>query len=74
MAKGKVKIRFDPEADILYMLVKEGPIKDTIEVAEDFFVEISEDGSVAGVEVWRAKEHILGNLAEHIKAIIQTAT
>lgn len=74
MAKGKVKIRFDPEADILYMLVKEGPIKDTIEVAEDFFIEISEDGSVAGVEVWRAKENILGNLAEHIKAIIQTAT
>jgi uncharacterized protein YuzE len=74
MAEGKVKVRFDPEADILYMLVKEGSIKDTIEAAEDFFIEISEDGSVAGVEVWRAREHILGNLAEHIKAIIQTAT
>ncbi len=73
MAEGKVKIRFDPEADIIYMLVREGPIKDTIEAAEDFFVEIAEDGSVAGVEIWRAKEHILGNLAEHIKTIIKRA-
>lgn len=74
MAEGKVKIRFDHEADILYILVKEGPVKDTIEAAEDFFIEIAEDGSVAGVEMWRAKEHILGNLAEHIKAMIKTAT
>jgi len=74
MAEGKVKIRFDPKSDILYMLVKEGPIKDTMEAAEDFFIEVAEDGSVAGVEVWRAREHILGNLAEHIKAMIKTAT
>ena len=74
MAEGKVKIRFDPKADILYMLIKEGPIKDTIEAAEDLFIEISEDGSIAGIEVWRAKENILKNLTKHIKTIIQPAT
>jgi len=74
MDQSKVRVRFDPEADILYMLVKEGPVKDTVEAAEDFFVEVAEDGSVAGVEVWRAKEHVLGRLAEHVKAMIQTAT
>jgi uncharacterized protein YuzE len=73
MAKGEMKVRFDPEADILYILIKEGPLKDTIEIADDLFVEISEDGSIAGLEVWRAREHVLKNLAKHIKAMIQTA-
>jgi hypothetical protein len=39
-------------SDILYMLVKEGPVKDTIEAAEDFFIEVAEEGSVASVEVY----------------------
>jgi len=73
VAEGKVKVRFDPEADILYILVKEGPVKDTEEVAEDIFVEHAEDGSIAGIEVWRARELILRNLAEHMKAMIKIA-
>jgi len=73
VAEGKVKVRFDPEADILYILVKEGPVKDTVEVAEDIFVEHAEDGSIAGIEVWRARELILRNLAEHMKAMIKIA-
>lgn len=56
------------------MLVKEGPVKDTIEAAEDLFIEISEDGKIAGIEIWRAKENILKNLTKHIKTIIQPAT
>ncbi|RZN59340.1 MAG: hypothetical protein DSO07_12060, partial [Thermoproteota archaeon] len=53
--------------DILYILIKEGPLKDTVEIADDLFVEISEDGSIAGLEVWRAREHLLKNLVEHKK-------
>ncbi|GEM_PF-3863172 len=30
-------------------IIKEGPLKDTLEIAEDLFVEISEDGSIAGL-------------------------
>jgi uncharacterized protein YuzE len=67
MVKGEMKVRFDPEADILYILIKEGPLKDTVEIADDLFVEISEDGSIAGLEVWRAREHLLKNLVEHKK-------
>ena len=73
MAEGKVKVRFDPEADILYILVKEGPVRDTVEVAEDIFIEHAEDGSIAGIEVWRARELILRNLAEHVKAMMKIA-
>jgi len=73
VAEGKVKVRFDPEADILYILVKEGPVRDTIEVAEDIFIEHAEDGSIAGIEVWRARELILRNLAEHVKTMMKIA-
>jgi uncharacterized protein YuzE len=67
MVKGEMKVRFDPEADILYILIKEGPLKDTVEIADDLFVEVSEDGSIAGLEVRRAREHLLKNLVEHKK-------
>ena len=65
MDKGEMKVRFDPEADILYILIKEGPLKDTVEIAED--------GSIAGLEVWRARENVLKSLLEHIKVMIQEA-
>ncbi|MCC6029304.1 MAG: DUF2283 domain-containing protein [Candidatus Korarchaeum sp.] len=68
-----MKVRFDPEADILYILIKEGPLKDTVEIAEDLFIEIAEDGSIAGLEVWRARENVLKSLLEHIKVMIQEA-
>jgi uncharacterized protein YuzE len=73
MDKGEMKVRFDPEADILYILIKEGPLKDTVEIAEDLFIEIAEDGSIAGLEVWRARENVLKSLLEHIKVMIQEA-
>jgi len=34
-----MRVRYDPEVDILYIFVKEGSIKDTIEVSDDLFVE-----------------------------------
>jgi len=73
MDKGEMKVRFDPEADILYILIEDGPLKDTVEIAEDLFIEIAEDGSIAGLEVWRARENVLKSLLEHIKVMIQEA-
>ena len=48
-----MKVRYDPEADILYILVKEGEIKDTEEIDEDLFVEYDENGSIVGIEIWQ---------------------
>ena len=39
---------FISEADILYIFVKEGSIKDTIEVSDDLFVEYDENNRIAG--------------------------
>ena len=47
-----MKVRYDPEADILYILVKEGKVKDTEEIDKDLFVEYDENGNIAGIEIW----------------------
>ncbi len=49
MDKNKVKVRYDSEADILYLLIKEGEIKDTDEIAENIFIELNESNEIAGI-------------------------
>ena len=66
MAKSKPKVRFDQDADILYIKVKGGSIKDTVDVAGDVFVEFDDKGNIAGIEVWRARELLLNPLAKQI--------
>ena len=38
------RVYYDPEANILYMLLREGPVEDTVEAVEDVFVELDEKG------------------------------
>ena len=65
------KVRYDREADIFYILVKEDPVADTVEVAEDVFVELAEDGSIAGIKVWRASKLVLKPVAEEILRVLR---
>jgi len=74
MAKSKAKVRYDQDADILYIKVKAGSIKDTIDVAEDVFVELDDKGKIAGIEVWRARELLLNPLAKHISKQVKLAS
>ncbi|MEW6002780.1 MAG: DUF2283 domain-containing protein [Nitrospirota bacterium] len=66
MGKNQIKVRYDHEADILYILVKEGGIKDTVEIGEDLFMEVDEKGRIAGLEVWRARSNIFSELLKYI--------
>ena len=59
-------VHYDPEADILYILLREGPVEDTVEVAEDVFVELDEKGEVIGIEIWRASKNVLEPLTQVI--------
>jgi uncharacterized protein YuzE len=53
-----MKVNYDPEADILYIIIREGPIKDTVEVEDEILIEIAEDESIVGIEIWKAsKKH-----------------
>ena len=74
MAKNKAKVRYDQDADILYIKVKGGSIKDTVDVAEDIFVEFDDRGNIAGIEVWRARELLLNPIAKHISKQVKLAS
>lgn len=65
-----MKVRYDPEADILYILVKEGRVEDTVEIAEDIFIEYGEDNEVMGIEIWQARSNIIPPLADYLKEVI----
>ncbi|WP_456469229.1 DUF2283 domain-containing protein [Archaeoglobus sp.] len=62
-----MKVRYDPEADILYILVKEGKVKDTEEVDEDLFVEVGENGEIMGIEIWQAGKHIVSEILKVVE-------
>ncbi len=69
MDKDKVKVRYDPEADILYLLIREGEIKDTVEIAEGIFVEFDENEKIAGIEIWNARKTIFGELIKYLDRV-----
>ena len=67
-----MKIRYDLEADILYILIEEGSIKDTVEISDDLFVEYDEDGNIVGIEAWQARKNILKELMRYVENAIKT--
>ena len=60
------KVHYDPEADILYIVTKEGPVDDTLPADDDVYVELDENGNIVGIEIWRASTNIVENLAKAI--------
>jgi len=65
-----VRVSYDPEADILYIVIREGPVKDTVEAEDDVFIEIAEDGNVAGIEIWNASKNVLEPIVKVLSARI----
>lgn len=61
-----MKVRYDPEEDILYIIVKEGQIFDSREVAEDVRLEFNKDGEVAGIEITNASRNVARAIAKEI--------
>jgi uncharacterized protein YuzE len=64
-----MRVRYDPEADILYIFIKEGSIKDTIEVSDDLFVEYDESNHIAGIELWQARKNLLPELMSYVEHV-----
>lgn len=62
-----MKVRYDSEADILYILLREGKIKDTVEVGEDVFVEYGENDEIIGIEIWQARKSIFPSIIGYIE-------
>jgi uncharacterized protein YuzE len=67
-------VHYDPKVDILYIVLKEGPVEDTIEANEDVFIELGRNGEIIGIEIWRASKNIVEPiskvLASRVKELI----
>ena len=62
-----MKVRYDPEADILYIFVKEGKVKDVEEVSDDLFIEFGENGEIIGIEIWQAGKHVVSEILKVVE-------
>jgi len=69
MGKNKIEVRYDKDGDNLYILSAEGPVKDTVEIGEDVFVEIGENDKIIGIEIWQARKHIFPELIKYIDEV-----
>lgn len=66
MGENQMKVRYDQDSDILYLLIKEGDIEDTIEVSEDLFVEYDEKRDIVGIELWRVRRNLFGEVLKYL--------
>ena len=68
-----LKISYDPEEDILYIVVKEGSIFDSREIDDDIKLEYDKKGDVAGLEIMNARKNIAQIFAREIAREIGTS-
>ena len=61
-----MKVHYDPKVDILYMVIREGPIHDSRELDEDVRLEYDKKGEIVGIEVVNARRNVARVLAEGI--------
>ena len=66
-----MRVNYDPEADILYIIIREGPVKDTVEAGDEIFIEVTKDERIAGIEVWNASKNILEPIAKELSEKIR---
>ena len=66
-----MKSRYDAESDILYLLIREGNIKDTVEVSEDMFIEYDENDEPVGIELWRARRNVFGEVLKYMNKLTE---
>jgi len=66
-----MKVRYDSDSDILYLLIKGGFIEDTVEVSEDLFVEYDEKRDIVGIELWRVRRNLFGEVLKYLNKITE---
>jgi len=61
-----MRVTYDPEADILYIFLKEGEVYDSREENEDIRLEYDKKGQLIGIEIMNAKTNIITIIAKEI--------
>ena len=53
-----MKIDYDPQADAIYVQLKEGEVADTLDVSKYIFVDVDEKGIPLGIEILFVSRHL----------------
>ena len=64
-----MKVRYDPVGDVLYMEVAPAKAAETVELDGDLLIDYDEEGNIVGIEIWRAREVLLGEMLKRIKEL-----
>jgi uncharacterized protein YuzE len=51
-----MKIEYDPEADALYIQIRQAPPSDNIDIEEGVTVDVDDQGHIVGVEILDASQ------------------
>jgi len=64
-----MKVRYDPESDIMYLGFKNSEVENVIDVDDDVYAEYDEKGELVGIEIHRVKDLILPELLKRIQKV-----
>ena len=62
-------ITYDPEADALYVSLRDAPAEDAVEIEEGVTVDLDTDGHIIGLEVLDARERIGGDPLDNVSLV-----
>ncbi len=68
-----LKVHYDPDVDILYLIIRAGRIVDSKELDDDVRVEYDSKGSIMGIEVANARRNLARPLSAYIAKQLKTA-
>ena len=63
-----MKVRYDADADILYISIREEDVEDMDELGEDIFVEYNKNDEIIGIEIWQARKHVIPEILKFVEA------
>jgi uncharacterized protein YuzE len=62
-----VRVRFDQQADALYVRLDESPIAESEEVRPGVVLDLDEQGEVVGIEILRVGRRLPGARLNHLE-------
>lgn len=62
-----MKVEYDPEADILYIRIRDDAIRDTVDLNEDIWADLNEKGEIVGIEIWQARKHVISEILKFLE-------
>ena len=62
-----MRVEYDPEADILYIRVRDKEVKDTVDLNDDVWADLDENGEIVGIEIWRARKNAISEILKYLE-------